>query len=129
MKILIQMVLMLVVLTSPLFAQTYNLDNKDKFKIKAKVNEEITFTVKTNLTTGYDWEINIDSTNNTIQIIAEDYENYPDTPEGIVGAPIQKIYKIKALEKGQYTIKLAYRRSWEKNVPINEKTIKLKIKA
>lgn len=129
MKILINIVLLLVLFTSPILCQTYNLDDTKKIKIDAKVNEEITLIVETNSSTGYNWYINLDSTNNKVKLIYEkDIPFFHTIIRGLVGASSKKIYKLKPLEKGQYIITLAYKRHWEQLPPIDKKTIILNIR-
>lgn len=105
----------------------YDLDMRESLTIHSKVNEEIKFKVTSNPTTGYDWFTNYDESNEFIEVQSS-FQSISNEKE-IVGAPSYKIYKIKGLKTGKYTIKLDYKRGWETGIsPIKEKTIQINVK-
>lgn len=106
----------------------FDLDMRESLTIQSKVNEEIKLKVTSNPTTGYDWFTNYDESNEFIEVQSS-FQSISNEKEEIVGAPSYKIYKIKGLKTGKYTIKLDYKRGWETGVsPIKEKTIQINVK-
>jgi len=88
----------------------------DKGKtLTVKVGQEIIVSLKGNPTTGYSWSLaGIDG-----QAVALDGEvKYKEDrhPAGMVGVPGMFHAKFKTLKPGKSTVRLEYRRPWEKDV-------------
>jgi inhibitor of cysteine peptidase len=88
----------------------------DKGKtITLKVGQEAVVSLKGNPTTGYSWDLaGIDG-----QAVKLDGEvKYKEDPklQGMVGVPGMFHAKFKAAKPGKATVKLQYRRPWEKDV-------------
>ena len=117
--------LLLLVMTSSCKTYFHAIDLKEKVTINAKVSEIHSISLTSNPTTGYDWHAVYDTLNLNITSSFEDKAK----TKNLIGAPSTKIYSIKPLHKGNYTIELNYSRSWESDIePINKKIIYLKVK-
>jgi predicted secreted protein len=80
---------------------------------KVKLNQNFYVILSENASTGYTWSY---KTNNTaIQLI--DQKNILQSDKKLVGAPSQKVWTFKAVQKGTYKLQFSYSRSWEKNTP------------
>ncbi len=77
-------------------------DSVDTFQISLKENGS----------TGYQWDYVI-SDADAANLISVD--SYCFTPN-LVGTPIQKVWKFKAVKSGKYTVQFSYRRPWETGV-------------
>lgn len=105
----------------------YDLDLRNSLQIEAKKGEVIEMKMTSNPTTGFDWYSNYDEVNPYIEMQST-FENIEKNAE-MVGAPSYKMYKIKGLQSGQYTLQFEYKRSWESTEkPIQTKTVQLIIK-
>ena len=82
--------------------------------LTAKVGQAIVVSLKGNPTTGYTWILaGIDSPAVALDGKIKYQENAH--PEGMVGVPGMFQAKFKALQPGKATVKLEYRRPWEKD--------------
>jgi predicted secreted protein len=105
-------------------ATSYNLDNqKSPLKINSALHSEVTFTMQTNPSTGYSWYTNLEGLSSAIQVVTDSISQ-TNVPAGMVGVPLEKIYTLKFLQKGEYTLEFNYLRPWETNVlPVKQKTV------
>lgn len=82
-------------------------------------------TLETNPSTGYSWEV-VELNNSIIQKIGEAVSEPNITEKNRVGAPVMHTFQFEVINTGQTTLKLVYRRSWEKDVaPVNTFSIDL----
>jgi inhibitor of cysteine peptidase len=80
-----------------------------------KVGQEAIVSLKGNPTTGYSWDLaGIDGA--SVKLDGEVKYKEDPKPQGMVGAPGMFHAKFKALKPGKATVKLQYRRPWEKDV-------------
>lgn len=105
-------------------ATSYNLDNqKSPLKISTPLHSEVTFTMQTNPSTGYSWQTNLNTLTNVAQVLTDSISE-ANPPEGMVGVPLEKVYTLKFLQKGEHTLEFSYLRPWETNVPpVKQKTV------
>lgn len=98
-------------------ATSYNLDNeKIPLKINTTLHSEVTFTMQTNPSTGYSWYTNLKGLSSVVHVVTDSISEAKH-PEGMVGVPLEKVYTLKFLQKGKYTLEFNYLRPWETNVP------------
>lgn len=83
--------------------------------VKIRVSDTLHLSLEGNVTTGYNWYSNIDSTNQTFAIIGETYAAKNNNPN-IVGAPSIKTFAYIAKKVGKETVLLEYYQGWNKNV-------------
>lgn len=116
-------------------------DNLDVFtlaevpesNIKVDANREFFIRIKSNITTGYSWELAQEPDKGKIEFIGkidEDDEEEDDPPgRKLLGAPGFETLKFKALTAGKTVILLKMVRPWEKDVdPIKTHKINVNIK-
>lgn len=89
-----------------------NLDEvPDSLSLDIKKKEKIKIYAKENITTGYVWNIALDST--SIKLLSNDYKSDNKVPVGLfVGAGGTRIYVIEAQKEGLSTIVLSWGRGW-----------------
>jgi inhibitor of cysteine peptidase len=91
-------------------------------QIEMKVGQELVITLEANPTTGYSWDVDA---------LSEDVIRAAGEPEfesasTLVGAGGTQTMRFEAVEAGQSTLTLAYRRPWEKDVrPIETYSIEV----
>ena len=78
-------------------------------RITSGTDQEFVISVDSNPTTGYMWEASYDV--GILELVEERYD--ADQEPGLVGAGGTQYFRFKALEKGDTTITLTYKRSWE----------------
>lgn len=85
-------------------------------------------TLETNPSTGYSWEI-VGLNNNILQKITEAESEPPIVKRNMVGVPVMHTFEFKVINTGQTTLKIVYRRIWEKDVaPANTFSVELFIR-
>lgn len=82
--------------------------------IPATAGAEFTFTLASNPTTGYHWELASPLDQKLVTLVTNEYLR-PDTK--LVGAGGKEVWKFKALTEGKTQINLKYVRPWEKDTP------------
>ena len=96
-------------------------------KIIIENGEEFEIKLKSNPSTGYRWKIGEDSDTSNIRLL--DIEEIREKTEFVkIGAPINEIWKFKAINKGNSTIVFYYLRDWENKPPVDSAIYRLKIK-
>lgn len=75
--------------------------------IEAKVNGVFTVVLESNPGTGYAWVAKIEG--QPFELASEEYKAGLER----LGAPGVQVFKMKALQTGNYTIRFSYVRSWE----------------
>ncbi len=86
--------------------------------IDTKKGEKFLVVLDSNPTTGYSWEVSLDS--NYVQL--DDRNFASEASEGMVGAGGEETFNFTALESGNTEITFSYLRSWEKDVePVEKK--------
>lgn len=78
-----------------------------------KKNRTFTVTLEENPSTGYAWSF---EANPAFKLIGTKTIEPKGTDIGLVGAPVKKVWTFRAVQKGVFTLKFAYARSWEKGV-------------
>jgi len=92
--------------------------SEDSDAVNIKKGDKFLVILDSNPTTGYSWEINVDS--NYVQFIDKDFVS--ESEGQMVGVGGQETFNFTALESGQTEITFSYLRSWEKDVePIKKK--------
>ena len=94
----------------------------DQEKIRLKKGEELTITLDSIPTGGYDWlpAFNHD----VICIISRKVER---NPESAVGGSTKTVFKFKTINFGTTNLKISYKRNWEPNV-VAEKSYLIEVK-
>ena len=114
MKNFIFFVLLFVSSTSACFAE----ESKNLKVIKAQVGHNITIILKSNPTTGYQWQVAKPLDESTLKLISSEYLADKTT---LVGAGGKQVWRFKTLKPGQTSISFKYVRPWEKNTPPQNK--------
>jgi len=92
---------------------TVTADDNGK-SLTVKVGQEVVVLLKGNPTTGYTWLLaGIEGPSVALDGKVQYKEN--PHPEGMVGVPGMFQAKFKAFQPGKSTVKMEYRRPWEKN--------------
>jgi inhibitor of cysteine peptidase len=110
MKKIIIFTLTFISLASLCFAQ----DLKQAKVIEAQAGQNFTIILKSNPTTGYQWQLAKPLDESIVQLISPEY--LTDKTK-LVGAGGKQVWVFKALKAGQTNISLKYVRPWEKNTP------------
>lgn len=93
--------------------------------INLKLNEIIKIKLESNPTTGYSWNLSGETSTAIISLISSDYKTSTPDKE-VVGAGGNETLTFKAIAKGNTTIILTYKKSWEEGVEPIE-TFKLNV--
>ncbi|MCZ7392757.1 MAG: protease inhibitor I42 family protein [Candidatus Methanoperedens sp.] len=93
--------------------------------------QTLNVTLEANPSTGYSWEV-VELNKNIIHQIGEaEYQQISNftSEHPMVGAPVMQTFQFEVINTGQTTLKLVYRRSWEKDVaPLNNFSIDLAVR-
>jgi inhibitor of cysteine peptidase len=84
--------------------------------ITAQVGQQITVTLKGNPTTGYLWSVAGVSSNTVGQVGEVEYKR-DEVGKGVVGSGGVFVATFKAVKPGPTTVRMEYRRPWEKDTP------------
>jgi len=87
--------------------------------INTKKGDKFLVVLESNPTTGYSWEVNVDS--NYVQLDDKSFNS--ESSEGMVGVGGNETFNFTALESGNTEITFSYLRSWEKDVEPVEKKV------
>jgi predicted secreted protein len=79
--------------------------------LKLTIGQECTIMLKSNRTTGYQWQLAEALNEGIIKLIITDYKR-PE--ENLIGTGGKEIWILKAVGKGNTTITMVYVRPWEK---------------
>ena len=82
--------------------------------IETKAGQNFTITLKSNATTGYQWQFAKPLDESKLQLLSSDYLM---DKTGLVGAGGKQVWVLKALKAGKTSVHFKYVRSWEKNNP------------
>ena len=85
------------------------IDGYGDFEKNAKVGDDVVFSLKANMTTGYSWKL---VSSDDIEMTKEWYE-VDAGREGLCGAGGTQFYQFHCDKAGTYKIVLDYQRSWE----------------
>ncbi len=96
--------------TSSCFAE----ESKNPKVIKVQVGHNITIILKSNPTTGYQWQFANPLDESTLKLISSEY--LADKTE-LVGVGGKQVWRFRALKPGETSISFKYVRPWEKNTP------------
>jgi len=127
-KILIGGIVIILIAIAAYFAffgeqeKTYTEDTQGAITVKK--GDTFKITLKSNPTTGYQWNADFDET--LIQLVDSSYK--ADEPQ-LIGSGGIEIFEFKVIGSNSDTsIKFGYARSWESVPPIDEKSFEIKIK-
>ena len=127
-KILIGGIIIILLVIAVYFAffgkeeKIYTEDSYDAINVKK--GDIFKINLKSNPTTGYQWNADFDET--LIQVVDTSYK--ADEPQ-LMGSGGTEIFEFKVIgSNSDTTIKFAYTRSWESVPPIDEKSFEIKIK-
>jgi len=95
----------------------------DGNKINTKVGETFSIKLDSNPTTGYSWQAEYDDS--FLELVDQGYV-LPDESGDLVGAGGTEIFEFRALEEGQTTVTMIYKRSWEEEA-LEERVYKIVI--
>lgn len=95
-------------------------------EMQLKKGQPLVVTLEANPTTGYSWEVAEPLDEQVLRQVGEpEFKAESD----LVGAGGVQILRFEALNAGQTALKLAYRRSWEKDVePLNTFSIQVVVR-
>ena len=127
-KILIGGIVIILIAIAAYFAffgaqeKTYTEDTQGAITVKK--GDIFKITLKSNPTTGYQWNADFDET--IIQLVDSSYK--ADEPQ-LMGSGGIEIFEFKVIGSNTDTnIKFSYARPWESVLPIDEKSFEIKIK-
>ena len=83
-------------------------------QIQVKLGDNLQVALAGNITTGYAWEI---AENNTNLLVLQGEAEYQAEKTNLVGSGGTFLFTFKAIAKGNTSLKLIYRRPFEKGVP------------
>jgi len=87
--------------------------------INTKKGESFLVVLDSNPTTGYSWEVSVDS--EYVQLDDKSFDS--ESSEGMVGVGGYETFNFTALESGETEITFSYLRPWEKNIEPVEKKV------
>jgi predicted secreted protein len=94
--------------------------------IKVKVKKEFKIELKSNMTTGFSWNLEKDYDSTIVKSISNEYI---PMKTNLVGAGGKEIWKFKSLKKGTTTLNMKYFQPWEKDKkPAQERKYKIIVK-
>ncbi len=89
-------------------------EEQDDSQIQVKLGDKLQVALKGNPTTGYAWEIAV---NNPNMLAPQGEVEYQQEKTNLVGSGGTFLFTFKAIAKGNTSLKLIYRRPFEKDVP------------
>lgn len=96
--------------------------------IEARVGDEFTLVLDSNVTTGYQWQLGEALDESVVTLVGSEYEG----PGGLVpavGAGGQEVWTFKAVGAGTAQIPLVYVRPWEESAsPVDSRTFTVVVK-
>ena len=109
--------------------QEYKLDSlPSQIDAKVDVGKDFVFILQENMTTGYAWEVVENMANVPVSLEHQGSKTRSVRGVPLVGAPGTAVVRITPDRKGKGTVKLGYRRPWEKNAPIHNVTVNVNAK-
>ena len=91
----------------------------DPAKVTTRTGREFSFTLASNPTTGYQWQLAKPVEGSCVALVTNEFVR---PKSKLVGAPGKEVWRFKAIRPGETTIELEYARSWDKGVPPVQKT-------
>ena len=82
--------------------------------IEVEVGQEFAITLRSDIPTGYQWQLVGISDANIVRRVGSEYKG-PDTE--LVGAGGEEVWTFQAISQGETVVSLEYVRPWEKDVP------------
>jgi inhibitor of cysteine peptidase len=107
--------LLAIVLASGLTVAALTREDSGK-TVAVNVGQSITITLKGNPTTGYLWSV-AGLSSNTVEQVGEVEYRQDETGKHLVGSGGVFVATFKAVKPGPTTVRMEYRRPWEKDVP------------
>lgn len=93
-------------------------------QVRVRPGQEIILRLEGNPTTGFSWEVaEIDS---ATLVQHKEVEFAPQS--NLIGAPGTFTFRFKALQRGATTLRLVYRRPWEKAAPADTFSVHIEVK-
>lgn len=96
-------------------------NNKQEQNITVKKDHEFTITLESNPTTGYQWIPTFNP-----EIINLVSHSFQPSSSRLMGAPGTEVFTFKAINHGTGSLKMVYKRSWEKE-PVKEKVFPINV--
>ena len=96
-------------------------NKKQNENITVKKGQEFTIILESNPTTGYQWIPTFNTS--IIKLVSHNFQ--PSTTK-LMGSPGTDIFKFKATNQGTESLKMIYKRSWEKEF-VKEKVFVIKV--
>jgi inhibitor of cysteine peptidase len=96
-------------------------NNKQEQNITVKKDYEFTITLESNPTTGYQWIPTFNP-----EIINLVSHSFQPSSSRLMGAPGTEVFTFKAINHGTGSLKMVYKRSWEKE-PVKEKVFPINV--
>lgn len=87
-------------------------ESKNPKVIKVQAGHNVTIILKSNPTTGYQWQVAKPLDESTLKLISSEYLA---DKTNLVGAGGKQVWRFKTLKPGQTSISFKYVRPWEKN--------------
>lgn len=88
--------------------------NANGKRVELARGQELVLSLEENPTTGFRWEV-VQNAAAVMELLGEG--QYAATPTGRVGSGGTTTWRFKAAQTGSDTLRLVYRRSWEKDQP------------
>jgi inhibitor of cysteine peptidase len=82
--------------------------------IEVEVGQEFAITLRSNPTTGYQWQLVDLSDADIVKLVGSEYKG-PEAER--VGAGGEEVWSFQATGQGETSVSLVYVRPWEKDVP------------
>lgn len=100
-------------------------DIKGQDMINVSSGKDFAIVLKSNMTTGYGWELAASLDDKIIRFVKKEY--IPDDT-GMVGSGGKEVWTFMAVGEGESSVSMKYVRPWEKNVkPAEERTFLVKV--
>lgn len=127
MKLFIVVLISLILLLSLFSCSSKNIEigeNDNGKTINCSTGQKIIITLDSNPSTGYSWYISGNSKTSNLELISQDFKQKEAQKLGAGG---KQLFTFKAIQKGEATLILEYKREWEKDTP-PEKTFEVDFK-
>ncbi|MCD6358613.1 MAG: protease inhibitor I42 family protein [Dehalococcoidia bacterium] len=94
----------------------YEFSNTDT-PVEVDVGEEFTLILKSNASTGYQWQLIEALDSSILKLVTSEYETPPETDPPMMGAPGREMWIFKSVRPGGTAISLGYSQPWMEGVP------------
>lgn len=101
---------------------TYGTDDN---LIEVNPGDSFELTFVTNASTGYCWILKNKEEIRLVDSVSNRYEQI--APQGMIGAPVHRLWGFRAKKTGTDTLKFAYIRPWEPDNAAKERTVVVRV--